>query len=147
MSSTATVFIEQARQGLAEQTAAHSATWHFGEEESWEADLDEGILRLHLSNEVSATTQVQVVGTYNPEQESFLWGWDHPPFRKHFEMRLLQQEVGAKPIACPPIQHERSNALWMKLGASQRSRTDWLKETAYTAARLAPPTSSSPLAR
>ena len=78
MNATPELFIEQSRQGLAEQTSAHASTWHLGEEESWNADLDEGTLCLNLPGSLTASAQIQVVGTYDPNQESFMWGWDHP---------------------------------------------------------------------
>ncbi|MBB3121421.1 hypothetical protein [Pseudoduganella violacea] len=49
-SQLAPQFIEQSREGLAQQTAAHSATWHFGEEENWSADLDTGTILRQMAS-------------------------------------------------------------------------------------------------
>lgn len=77
MNETA-AFIHAAREGLAQQTAAHGATWHLGKEAHWSADLDAGNLVFDFADGTAATAAIQVVGTYNQADGSFLWGWDHP---------------------------------------------------------------------
>ena len=83
-------FIAAARAGLDLQTATHSATWHLGQEESWAADLVAGTIAFKLPDSVVATAPIQVVGTYNTADGTFLWGWDHPsvpvPLREHAQM-------------------------------------------------------------
>ena len=80
-------YLEAAREGLAMQTAAHSSTWHFGEEKTWAADLDTGVIVFSFTDGTTATAQIQVVGTYNTADGTFLWAWDHPSvpeaLRKH----------------------------------------------------------------
>lgn len=78
MSNTTETFIHAAREGLAQQTAAHAASWHLGEEANWSADLDAGTIVFHFADGATATAHIQVVGTYNQADGSFLWGWDHP---------------------------------------------------------------------
>jgi hypothetical protein len=84
---SASQFMEGARQGLALQTSGHASTWQLGQEEDWSADLDTGQLVLKFSKGVTATARIQVVGTYNKADGTFLWGWDHPsvpePLRQH----------------------------------------------------------------
>ena len=87
IADTAPNFIQASLSGLQTQTTAHSKTWHFGSEESWAADLELGTVTFTFSNGNVATTNIQVVGTYNTEDRSFLWAWDHPSIpdqlRKH----------------------------------------------------------------
>ncbi|HOY24205.1 MAG TPA: hypothetical protein PK002_13715 [Cellvibrio sp.] len=71
-------YIQASLSGLQSQTAAHSQTWSFGSEESWAADLELGEITFTFSNGNVATTDIQVVGTYNTEDGSFMWAWDHP---------------------------------------------------------------------
>jgi hypothetical protein len=71
-------FIEGAVEGLRQQTSAHSATWHLGQEKKWAADLDTGILTFTFADGTEATAPLQVIGTYNTLDGTFLWGWDHP---------------------------------------------------------------------
>jgi hypothetical protein len=80
-------YLAEARQGLAMQTAAHNSAWHFGEEETWAADLDTGEIVFTYKDGSKASAQVQVVGSYNTADGTFLWAWDHPsvpePLRAH----------------------------------------------------------------
>lgn len=75
---TAMEFIEAAKHGLIQQTSVHATTWHLGEEDRWSADLDDGTITLHFKNGMVASASIQVVGTYNRSDGTFLWGWDHP---------------------------------------------------------------------
>ncbi|GKX60500.1 DUF6882 domain-containing protein [Leminorella grimontii] len=46
---------------------------------SWAVDLDSGTLTfINDEKEMVITAPVQVVGTYNTEDGTWLWGWDHP---------------------------------------------------------------------
>lgn len=50
----------------------------FGDEHyDWDVDLDEGVIRFTSATKV-VSAPVQVVGTYNTLDKTFLWGWDHP---------------------------------------------------------------------
>ena len=87
MNQTSEQFIEAAREGLRLQTSAHSSTWHLGKEEHWSVDLDAGLIVFQFSNGMKATAPIQVIGTYNQVDGTFLWGWDHlsvpEALRKH----------------------------------------------------------------
>ncbi|MEX8194939.1 DUF6882 domain-containing protein [Comamonas guangdongensis] len=101
MSNTIETFIHAAREGLAQQTAAHAASWHLGEEADWSADLDAGTIAFHFADCITATAPIQVVGTYNLADGSFLWGWDHPsvpePLSAHAHMaREWGEQQGAE---------------------------------------------------
>ena len=71
-------FIESALEELKLQTKAHKSSWKLGEEKSWKVDLKEGILALLFSNNTQGIIPIQVVGTHNVADNTFLWGWDHP---------------------------------------------------------------------
>lgn len=46
---------------------------------SWSADLDSGTITfINDEKGMVITAPVQVVGTYNTEDGTWLWGWDHP---------------------------------------------------------------------
>ncbi|WP_370679106.1 DUF6882 domain-containing protein [Comamonas sp. GB3 AK4-5] len=78
MSDSTERFIHVAREGLDLQTTAHAASWHLGEEKNWSADLEAGTIAFDFADGTVATAAIQVVGTYNQADGSFLWGWDHP---------------------------------------------------------------------
>ena len=71
-------FIDAAVEGLRQQTTAHAATWRFGQEQDWAADLDVGTIVFTFADGTTATAAMQVVGTYNTLDGTFLWAWDHP---------------------------------------------------------------------
>ena len=83
-------YILQAVEGLNGQIAAHNGTWHLGEEEHWAADQDEGTISFSFADGTEAVAEMQIVGTYNTDDETFLWGWDHPSvdeeLAKHAEL-------------------------------------------------------------
>ena len=83
-------FITQSMAGLATQAEAHSATWHFGEEEGWAVDQDTGLIRFTFADGTVAEGPVQMIGTFNPEDSTFLWAWDHSailePLREHAKL-------------------------------------------------------------
>jgi hypothetical protein len=50
----------------------------FGDEHyDWSVDLDAGTIRFTSATKI-VTAPVQVIGTYNSLDGTFLWGWDHP---------------------------------------------------------------------
>jgi len=83
-------FIAAAREGLVVQTSTHAATWHLGQEDNWAVDMTEGTITFSFPDGVKATAPIQVVGTYNTADGTFLWGWDHPsvpaPLRRDAEL-------------------------------------------------------------
>ncbi|MFV0260589.1 MAG: DUF6882 domain-containing protein [Acidimicrobiales bacterium] len=70
---------------LAEMAMNHVGALQTGHEQSWgmsratdfEGDLNEGWIRWTLPD-MTAEAPMQLLGTWNPADESFLWGWDHP---------------------------------------------------------------------
>lgn len=46
---------------------------------SWDVDLDSGTITFTNDEKgIVITAPVQVIGTYNTEDGSWLWGWEHP---------------------------------------------------------------------
>jgi hypothetical protein len=68
--------MDQCVEELRVKTAAHDAGWGLGSAD-WAADLKQGLLTF-TSRTTVATAPVQVIGTYNTQDETWLWGWDHP---------------------------------------------------------------------
>ena len=71
-------FVEGSMEGLRLQTEAHQNLWHLGQEQQWNVDLTKGQIRWTFADGTLATAGIQVVGTMNPQDGTFLWGWDHP---------------------------------------------------------------------
>lgn len=62
---------------LSALTNAHDATWRLGTA-SWDADLEAGTITFTNDRGWKIVAPVQVVGTLNTEDGTWLWGWDHP---------------------------------------------------------------------
>ncbi len=58
-------------------TAMHAATWKI-QDAAWDVDLEVGTLTFRFDDGRIVTAPVQVIGTYNTDDGTFLWGWDHP---------------------------------------------------------------------
>lgn len=71
-------FIEASVEGLRIQTQSHDATWGIVEAETWNVDQDVGEIVWTLDDGRIAVAPVQIIGTYNPSDGTFMWGWDHP---------------------------------------------------------------------
>lgn len=71
-------FLQQALDSLRTQTASNSEAWGLGTETQWNLDMNAGTLRFTFADGRVLTAPVQVVGTYNTANGTFLWGWDHP---------------------------------------------------------------------
>lgn len=68
---------ERATAELDAKTAVHAGTWHL-DTSAWAVDLEVGTIRFTNDQGWTITAPVQVVGTYNSDDGTFLWGWDHP---------------------------------------------------------------------
>ncbi|WP_137919720.1 DUF6882 domain-containing protein [Hydrogenophaga sp. 2FB] len=84
---------------LKNQTIKHSEAWGLGNESNWNLDMNEGWLRWTFADGRVVQAAVQVIGTYNTKNNSFLWGWDHPsvpqPLRRAAQhIHTLGQELG-----------------------------------------------------
>ncbi len=90
-------FIDGAYEGLQLQTAAHAETWGLGNEENWSVDMNEGTLTFTFEDGKSAITEIQIIGTYNSSDGTFLWGWDHPSVSSDLAKHaLLAKKWGKK---------------------------------------------------
>ncbi|TGX55257.1 hypothetical protein E5A73_06275 [Sphingomonas gei] len=60
------------------KTEAAMGLWGLGSGESWAADLEAGTITFVNARGWEITAPVQVVGTLNTTDGTWLWGWDHP---------------------------------------------------------------------
>ncbi|MFC5598278.1 DUF6882 domain-containing protein [Deinococcus cellulosilyticus] len=121
-------FIEGSMEGLRLQTEAHQNLWHLGEEEQWNVDLQQGQIRWTFADGTVAVANIQVVGTFNPQDSTFLWGWDHPSvppaLRDHAEkVRVYGEEhqiptFTERTITCTELQAWEFTAVAARLGGA-----------------------------
>jgi hypothetical protein len=69
--------LEQSIEELRLKTAAHDGIWQLGEC-SWNVDQDMGTIVFTSPNGMIATCSMQIIGTYNTLDNTWLWAWDHP---------------------------------------------------------------------
>lgn len=81
-------------------TNAHEGVWHIGEA-AWGADLEAGTITFDSPNGMHVEAPVQIIGTYNTDEGSWLWGWDHPsvppPLDQHARLVLEYGEEKGVP--------------------------------------------------
>lgn len=87
----------RAEEELDLKTEIAASTWGLGSGASWDADLEAGTIRFVNDKGWQITAPVQVVGSLNTADGTWLWGWDHPsvaePISQHAQ---LVREFGAK---------------------------------------------------
>lgn len=74
----AAAFIQQSLGGLQAQQTANDRTWKMAESSKWHIDQDKGLITFSFADGKTASAPVQIVGTFNPKDSTFLWAWDHP---------------------------------------------------------------------
>lgn len=60
----------------------NASLWGLGSTERWDADLEQGIIHFSGTNGVVVSAPVQVIGTFNTNDGTWLWGWDHPSVKE-----------------------------------------------------------------
>lgn len=145
MSDTASInprdYIAQSVEGMKAATSAHCATWHLDEAERWSVDMDEGLIRFALPGGTQASAPVQIIGTTNSDDGSFLWGWDHPSvpaeLGEHAELARAFGEAHGLPeysnrkVACDEMQAWEFVAVAMRLGGATGTYRGQASATAY----------------
>lgn len=57
---------------------AHENLWHISQADRWDADLTVPEIRWIFADGRIVRAPLQLIGTWNSSDETFLWGWDHP---------------------------------------------------------------------
>ena len=72
---TPAFYVAQSVEGMKGQEAILRERYRLGQEEHWYIDQDTGTLRLDFADGTVATAPMQIVGSFNPRDATFLWGW------------------------------------------------------------------------
>ena len=59
------------------KTNFHDQTWHLGEAD-WEVEQDAGRITFTAPSGVVAECDVQFIGSFNTDDSTWLWAWEHP---------------------------------------------------------------------
>jgi len=130
--------VAQSMEELRLKTAAHDKTWHLGQAD-WDVDQGTGLIVFRAPGGITATCLVQIVGTYNTADGTWLWGWDHPSvepaLQKHaalvreFGKRHGVQKLTTRKIECSEDDAWEFTALACKLGDAQGGYRGPMDET------------------
>ena len=120
--------VDRAMAGLQSLTAAHDGMWQIGQA-AWSIDQDEGTITFTSPKGIIATAPVQIVGSYNVQDGTWLWGWDNPsleaPLTEHARrVQAFGQERGydvltTPKLACPEEQCWELTALACMVAEAQ----------------------------
>jgi|GEM_PF-1205762 len=69
--------IARSMEELQIKSAAHDQLWGLGDS-SWDVDQDQGKIVFTSPRGMTTVCPVQIIGTLNTNDGSWLWGWDHP---------------------------------------------------------------------
>ena len=110
-------------------TGAHSGNWRLGEEQSWSVDLNNGHILFSFADGTQAVAPIQIVGTFNAKDDTFMWGWGHPSVLpqlqknaslvKAFGRKNNASELTKKKIPCTEKRAWEYTALAMRLGEAK----------------------------
>jgi len=74
--------IAKSMEELRLKQATNSSVWGLGSTERWDADLEQGIIHFSGNDGTIVSAPVQVIGTLNSADGTWLWGWDHPSVKE-----------------------------------------------------------------
>ncbi|MBC7815313.1 MAG: hypothetical protein IAG10_00270 [Planctomycetaceae bacterium] len=121
--------LEQSMEELRLKTAAHDGLWHLSDAKNWSVDQDVGQIVFSLPKGMKAICDVQIIGTYNTDDETWLWGWDHPAVQKPLQDHAWMvkrygdshaiSRLTTKKLACTEDEAWEFTALACKLAEAQ----------------------------
>ncbi|QZZ19484.1 hypothetical protein J5X98_19270 [Leptothermofonsia sichuanensis E412] len=71
------ILLARSMEELHFKTQAQEQLWLLGQC-NWEVDQEQGSIRFTNPRGQIITAPVQIIGTYNTLNGTWLWGWDHP---------------------------------------------------------------------
>jgi hypothetical protein len=120
--------LDQSMNELRDKTSALAAVTHFNTAD-WSVDQDAGSIVFTRADGIIITAPVQIVGTYNTADGTWLWGWDHPsvqpPLQDHaravhaYGQKHGIDELTTRKLSCSEDHAWEFTALACKLCAAQ----------------------------
>ena len=106
----AQVYLRDAQAWLQKETARLGQSWGLGNEAAWNLDMNAGTLCFTFADGRQVICPVQIIGTWNTTDSTFLWGWDHPsvpdPLRRaaqtlrEYGKRHSMEQLTTRNIVC-----------------------------------------------
>lgn len=82
LSQSPELALPRALVGLQEKTRLNDQLWGLGSAK-WSVDLDRGVIEFQTEKGWLVSAPVEVIGTYDTRDGTFMWGWDHPSVPAH----------------------------------------------------------------
>jgi len=122
------ILLGRSMEDLRIKSGAHDSLWQLGQA-AWSIDQQTGTIVFKAPNGMVVSCAVQIVGTYNTADGTWLWGWDHPsvqpPLQAHARLvRAYGEQHGIAPLttrklACAENDAWELAALACRLGDAQ----------------------------
>ena len=76
----------------AKKAALEQGDWRLCSCAEWDFDMDAGIVSVRFEDGSEWQADGQLLGSFNPEDETFQWAWDNPNISEHLirDSRLVQ---------------------------------------------------------
>lgn len=108
--------LDRSMEELRIKTAAHDGVWRLSEAD-WDIDQDAGTIVFTSPNGMTATCSVQIIGTFNTEDNTWLWGWDHPSvdpaLQDHAELcRTYGDKHSIDVLTAPKLEGSSEDDAW-----------------------------------
>jgi hypothetical protein len=108
------ILMERSLEELRLKTAAHDGMWRLGEAD-WSVDQDEGTIVFTNRDGITATCPVQIIGTYDTQSGTWLWGWEHPSvvpaLQEHArQVRAYGEQLGIERLTTQEVVCDESEA-------------------------------------
>lgn len=82
---------------LQRKTQMHCDSWGLGTSARWDSDQDSGEIAFSFSNGVVVTAPMQIVGSYDVDEGTWLWAWANPSVDVELtEHALLARSFGER---------------------------------------------------
>ena len=84
-------------------TEEHRKNWQLGQEKAWAVNETSGKISFTFADGAVASAPAQVVGTFQVQDKTFTWGWQHPnvvpQLQRHAQrVREFGMEFGAEEL-------------------------------------------------
>ncbi len=90
-------------EGMQLMNQTHQQTWRLGQEKSWKVDEHGGRIIFVFADGAKVSAPVQVIGTYQAKDGSFLWAWHHPTIPPRLCQHTAKVKAFGQTHACEEL--------------------------------------------
>ncbi len=118
-------YVAASIEGMRLATSGHTGIWNLGTEQSWNVNQDAGTIVFTFQDGTTASAPVQIIGTLNAADSTFLWAWDHPSIEPALQINASRvkafgeehglDELTTRKVACNEARAWEYTAVAMRL--------------------------------